>query len=853
MLKKNIVLLLVVALCLTMFHYPSVQAESDTGEKREAQTAKKKLESLGVLENGEYDLARAITRAEFVRLVAKTGKAYAIGEMPFTDVAKSNANYEFILAAYSWGYIFGSDDGKFYPDQVISSTEALIIIVRLMGGEMPARVRGGQIADYLYVAKQLGITKDMKILENDMLTVGEALILVSRALEAQPIKEISIGETIKYGKDERTLMQIKFGISIAKGLVEENEFTDLYATDSSLNAGYVRINGKIYHNGQTNAASFLGIYVEIYYEEDTDTILYIGEDEQKNTVIRLTALDVYNANRKEVMYLDDSGKEKTLRLSDTAKLILNEKAAVLSEETLNNMDADCVEYVFIDNDNDGKIDVIKKTSYRIYTISEVSKSRYQVTTREGEMLVLDSKDHACQIRILKDDKEVDITALTSETVILYAESANIGKVLKEVVICTKTIVGTVTQIGDDEIYVDNTAYPASRRLLSELQVGETGTVILSPHGEAVAFQRELRPVLGYLYNIVKENLGTVRCKIFTENNRWVTLTLKSKITYNGEGGVRAVDVQDALENKPQLIEYLVNRDGFIVSINTAITGLRKFSPEEEAAVKANIFRLSEEGILRYNANGKLLGQDIALSGETVIFSVPQEGEKGREEDYRIISYADFVDGQNYTVKIYNADKVRIAGACVVYGMPAVIKGGNQSTMLIVQRQSKVFVNDEVYPAIVCYVNGEETTLLLKDADVIEKSGLTDGLQKNDVIRVGYDEKGRIAVISRIYSAANGYQQRFLNGSFTVKTAFIAGNVLACDTGAGKCLIQYGPADRGVLTLNSGLRNVYIYDVNDQNSPMTVGSVDDILEGDYVLASMYYSCAREIIIIRNEGK
>lgn len=799
-----------------------------------------KLTSVGISKAEEIYGKSEVSRGDFTALAVQLGNVEAGSEIPFSDVSSKDENYRYIAAAYDMGYICGAQDGCFYPERSVTLSEALTILLRVLGYDIPARISGSNGSGYLSIADRIDLTDDVSGKYNQPVSANAALQLAVNTLEAVPMDITQASKNdVLFEEGGKTLLERNFDVRKGGGIVERNEFTDLYTSKVSTSENMVMIDGYSYPCEGTDAADYLGVYSEFYYNIDSEKIIFISEMKRKNEIIQISSYDIDEITTDNVIL--NNGRK--IRFSSTVKFILNGKMESISAEKLK---ADLGKYVLIDNDKDSVIDVIKLTSYQAILVKAVSPQGYIVTGSDDAAVKLDPTQRNVSVIIKKDGEVIDLSAINADDIMLYAESSGSGRVLKQAEICTNSVEGVISGIGDKGIDINNSCYPAPESFLKTADLGMSGTAYLDCFGGCVAFKRDVRMVYGYLKAIAQKPLGKVECRIFTENNRWVTLPLKKEVKYNGSPEP-AEKVMQYLGNTPeqvrQLIEYKVNEEGSVIEINTAKT-FTKMSDEEMSAIEENVFRLTAEGEMKYLSNGSLLGDDIALTSSTIVFSVPSAGDE--EEKYDVIYYSSFDGDEKYNVKVYNADKTRIAEVCVVYDMSSVVS--SDASLMVVKGLSEIRVDDDFYTAIRGYMNGEEIMFPVEDEGILSK--VSGGLRKNDIIRVAFDKNGFVAKINRVYSSANGIGQKFITGTFGNKSATVAGRVISCDYATGKCLIQYANTGYVIVTLKSGAGGVYVFDEN-ADKIFAAGINEDIVKDDYVVCTTSYSKVNQLVILRNQ--
>lgn len=82
--------------------------------------------------NGTFQPSKAISRAEFVTILAGIYGVNISKGMPFSDVGHGWC-YDAVATAYANGWVSGYTDGTFRPDQTITRAEAVVILNSVLG------------------------------------------------------------------------------------------------------------------------------------------------------------------------------------------------------------------------------------------------------------------------------------------------------------------------------------------------------------------------------------------------------------------------------------------------------------------------------------------------------------------------------------------------------------------------------------------------------------------------------------------------------------------------------------------------------------------------------------------------
>lgn len=138
--------------------------EASADEKKAGNVSERLLEVTGVSENINLK-DEAPSRAEFLKMamaVSGNGAITGSGEPMFADVTADHPYYGVIAAAIDCNIISGDGNGSFRPEASITYSEAVKLVVSVLGYALRAEGLGGYPVGYLSVATTLGISNGVK-------------------------------------------------------------------------------------------------------------------------------------------------------------------------------------------------------------------------------------------------------------------------------------------------------------------------------------------------------------------------------------------------------------------------------------------------------------------------------------------------------------------------------------------------------------------------------------------------------------------------------------------------------------------------------------------------------------------
>lgn len=89
------------------------------------------LGTLGIVTTDTFQPDQLMSRGEFIRYLGSFFPPRTDGSQ-FPDVADSDPNAPYILSARAWGWVNGSSDGSFHPEDLLTRADATVILNRVL-------------------------------------------------------------------------------------------------------------------------------------------------------------------------------------------------------------------------------------------------------------------------------------------------------------------------------------------------------------------------------------------------------------------------------------------------------------------------------------------------------------------------------------------------------------------------------------------------------------------------------------------------------------------------------------------------------------------------------------------------
>lgn len=290
--KKVLSLVLAMAMILSSFSF-ALALPSDV-EGTDYADAVARLGALDIIvgyEDGTFKPDNSITRAEFAAIVVRALGMEDIARgsaanTKFADVLASHWASGYINLASAQGIIVGYPDGTFKPEAQVTYSEAVAMLVRLLGYE-PALTSDQWPSNYLTKASEIGLTLGVKFNYNDHAKRGVVSTLVNKALDIDlmDLSEVTSGDRTWKITDDTLLTKYLNVIELEDAQVIETVSHSL----TKLDADEVKIKtdtGKTFTFKiieSVNADELLGHEVTVFVK-DTDTD---GKHEDDELVISI--------------------------------------------------------------------------------------------------------------------------------------------------------------------------------------------------------------------------------------------------------------------------------------------------------------------------------------------------------------------------------------------------------------------------------------------------------------------------------------------------------------------------------------------------------------------------------------
>lgn len=595
--KKGLSLLITVVMLLTMVTVNASATSFADTEGKSCETAVEVLSALGIVEGkaeGSYEPDSSLTRAEMATIIlrAMNMAQNAKGTDVFTDVPSSHWAYANVSAAYQLGIVNGTSATTFAPDATVTYEQAVKMVVSALGYGVQAEAIGGYPSGYLAKATQLDLLKGVKV--GGEMSRGDMAILLYNALDVELYLQTTFGpEAYEFDANQTaTLLSYYLKVSHYTSQITATPMAQINPPSRTLLTDEVAVGAKVLKKGQTNAQDLLGMRSDIYTREieDTDIEEIVAIIPKANTeVLELNAKDIEpSSTTSQLIYLDENDKEIKESIVG-ATLVFNGR--VKGGWTAADFQPESGKARFIAN-GEGGYDLIIVESYKNFVVDTVLAEDNEIYFMEADAngvnsMILDLSDSKTPT-VFTDEANMPLTLddLARWDILSVAESLD-GSV-RRIYRSYKMVSGTITEMSDDEVVIDGTAYAVSDYLQNsekfDIELGQSAAYYLDYTGAIVAVDTNYDASYSYGWimgaELTKGLDSKARFRFFTQDGEFVVFDTTEKITFVEAGRERSVNAADILgdtpntvwdgENPiPQLIRYETNEEGLLIKLESA--------------------------------------------------------------------------------------------------------------------------------------------------------------------------------------------------------------------------------------------------------------------------------------------
>ncbi len=594
--KKQLAIFIALLVILNIFQVMPIYAAPELSVKQKEAIAV--INGLGLADKADISEDTGndtITRAEFASIMASlTGDTYTAENLTYFDVPADSEFADEIYTQRDKGIMVGYSDIDFGAKKDINLAEATVTLLRVLGYD-PAVKMG--LADIKSLAGNVKLYNGVNTANVDAITKCDAAVMVHNALTAGTLVRKFTAED-SYAIDyDKNILYTNLGIKKIEGVVSQVYYSALTA-DTLFKTGEnnaVVSDMVLNYKEYPETKDYLGYNVDCYYHEGDaeDSIVFMLP--KNNTVYKVDSEDfegyangVFRYTERDVNYYVTE-KVKSLKLSDTVDVVYNGVACpdyTVDDLLLTNTSGFSE---FIDNNNDGRYEVVIITECRDYVVDYVNDGRKTIYTKWQENVELSGVENLYVYDV--SGKTIEFEAIMSSDIATIQMSKD-GK--NAVIIRTNNSIDTAVKkidYANHKITLDNgKTYRVDNSLwarIDDIRTDSYGMFFFDYRGRLAGLMFE-----NYGYNETYAYLSRVKCdedsevvtaKLFLMSGEMKTYELKKKMICDGDQ-IRATEFYDRMMltdvngtkyTDRQVVRFKLNEDGKLVYIDTASKGVNE--------------------------------------------------------------------------------------------------------------------------------------------------------------------------------------------------------------------------------------------------------------------------------------
>lgn len=863
--KKIIALLLGISAIISSISCPAYAAELKAVDD----------ELLPLLEimTGEEPAGEYVTRAELARYAIRLIHVQVTpdeAETPiFADTQGEDISY--INAANRYGLMFGRSETEFAPADACTQLEMCTVLLRAAQYNGFAESLGGYDDGYIQTASTSGLLTGNI---DQPVTHAQAEKMIARVL-AMEVPEILIaGDRISVDMEsDEMVLERYFDIRPVEGRI--------VAVGNYVISGYepVGINhiSILTPKGVESYASdagveVLGYRVRAYVQkefggEKTFYIKTLTDSVNELHLMTGEIVDVSEDMERVEYLLNQTTREKTAKLSEETQYIYN--GVPTYGVTPEDLDVKNGNITMIDVNLDRIYDLVHIWSYDAYIVDGKNTTTLTVTDKVTKKIIDADVYHSdYEIKIYKNGREINITAINEWDVLLVAETREAPK-KRTIIVSTGIVEGKLEQIGEDYLLVDGEEIPILPSLDKTQLFREQNYLFgLNLNGQICVYKQRtnLSEYFAYMYKLYHDDtdINKVYAKVLTQDNEYKVLEFAENFRLNGE------------RSEYEALFNLMSNDGYfvpqMVMIETNSAGLvrRIYITDEVTEPTANqkkgLYQNFSSDTAVYKSGSGTIGGFWLIGPDTKIFEIYKKGNGIDTETSKITPKNLFrlSDGVKPEIKIYNSATDRVANVAVIHynaGMP-IFKDDNHTRQIVVvdSVEDKLLESGEIVQILKGTHLGQLCEYRIspeaKNMEILKRGDCIYGAFNSENILYGYElrfsqeqkaEHNRFDYLSAILFGDKEYVAEAAYGNVNntrhgmigtvVEKVKVGSHYAAVIRAIGSNQTYIYPTDAGS----------YVYTLSERSGKPQPSSMENLDIGSQVFIAGRYGYARDIFV------
>lgn len=642
------------------------------------------------------DNETVLTRKDLCELAIEITGASIIknGKAVFLDVPEKHKDFAVINTAYLNGLVAGHSDMTFKPEQVAVTTDTACIFATMLGyGGLARNMSRDEFDAFcIEIVADAGVFSGSNYGELTRYKFGKMLL---KTLEAN-IAMVNINTNgVTYSTSNEMYITSKYGLTVLKGTLQAVGEASI-RNIQPVSYGHVLIDGMLYESNGFNAIDYLGQKVKAVVDDEEKlliSIIPLTDDE-----IVIDAKDIISFENFVIEYWDDD-KVKTQTISQSSRIILNEKNASYDESLIKPLvgsiklvgDTSVFENVIVTSEVYVKVGSISED----VLLDSILNKKIDLTDKDivcyygGQKSDLNSVNRDSYLRIAADKIKIDTDG------VVWIDNANSERLIINI-ISHEEVQGKVTGHSEEYVNINNNNYTYSNYLMTLIQKGlikkpalaAQGVFIVNEKGELIAYKNESvftaqnNYRYGYILKCFEDEVGEGICFVLVNDSaERVVLNASSKFRLNDERktSLESLKVSDGAntdlyvdgELRRQLVMFKLNDKGEITALYTAKDYANQYLLNSNSiATEVPNPTYKEEGYggydeekfsLDYVAKSQLYRKGFehlySFKEDTILFTVPKDPSNTKKYQILMTGASNGFEYDNsYSMSVYNVDE-----------------------------------------------------------------------------------------------------------------------------------------------------------------------------------------------------
>ena len=589
------------------------------------------LNIMGVNDEGNFDAEASLTNRDFMNALKALGvNTYIEGE-----IIEGNITFE----------------------------QAFEALISVLGYDIYKEVNKDADSWVYETALMLGLNENLDVTLNKVIQRREFAQMLVNSFDVS-IGKMNYDGHFEVIKDMNILSQ-NLDIYEISGFVNGNEMYNIYSGVANRN-DTIEIDKKIYECFNPEyALNFIGKRVEGYVhvsEYNDGEVLYLTNERKDNSVI-INCNNIFDVD--DYIEYEEDGNGKKINIKNIEYVIFNGKKADISV-----LD-DCAEYdgtvMVSSTEKNSNYNCLIINTYSYYVIHSVDSYEEKIYLKdnalfEGEnyidlrnegKIICSLDEEPCEYTSLNAGQSIRVWQNIEKTcTIIEASSVQInGKVMGI------DYENRILNIDGEEYYISST-YSKSGEAV-EFKNGDYGRFYVTKDRYIAGFKNGDETTYAYLLKAyVDEESDAAICKLFTQDNKWITLEFKEKITIDGEKGVDSKEAVQRIKDGKMvstIVRFKQNSEDKLTLIDTLID--TSYEAEDEMRLSLGF----DGNVTQSWVGGTWFRTDMAprMENGTPVFQIPED--ESKTDRFKCADSATLsADEEKIYIKMYTLDDFNFA-------------------------------------------------------------------------------------------------------------------------------------------------------------------------------------------------